>query len=150
MELTRFLTFEQAVFSQTAIRKGIANIPTSQQIESIRLTSAKIWIPIKTAFPNAQISSFFRNEELNKLIGGSTTSQHCKGEAIDITLPTPKEKLELFEWVKKNLQFDQLILEFPDKEGNPSWVHVSHSSIKNRREVLKAVKVGGATKYIKY
>ena len=95
-----------------------------------------------------RINSFYRSPELNKAIGGSARSQHCKGQAIDIDdTYGHKTNADMFEYIKDNLSFDQLIWEFGD-DTNPSWVHVSYvSEDKNRNRVLKAVKESGKTKY---
>ena len=95
-----------------------------------------------------KINSFFRSPELNTIIGGSRTSQHCKGQAMDIDdtfgLMT---NADMYYWIKENLDFDQMIWEFGDDE-NPAWVHVSYvSPLKNRRRCLKAYKDNGKTKY---
>jgi zinc D-Ala-D-Ala carboxypeptidase len=90
-----------------------------------------------------QISSGFRSLQVNKMIGGAKTSQHTKGEAMDLQIGSKG-----FNFIKDKLQFDQLIWEFGNDE-NPAWVHVSYSS-KNRKQVLKATKKNGKTIYSNY
>jgi hypothetical protein len=91
-----------------------------------------------------KVSSGYRNPDLNKKIGGSKTSQHCLGQAADISCG--ERTVEMYEYIKNNLIFDQLIWEFGTDE-NPAWVHVSYSSTKNRKECLRAYKVNGKTVY---
>ncbi len=95
-----------------------------------------------------KINSFFRSAELNKAIGGSSKSQHCQGRAIDLDdVYGHKTNAEMFNYIKNNLDFDQLIWEFGNDE-NPNWVHVSYvSEDGNRRRCLKAEKVNGKTTY---
>ena len=99
------------------------------------------------------ISSGYRSAELNKCIGGSSTSQHCNGEAIDIDMdgsPNGVTNKMVFDYIKDNLEFDQLIWEFGTSE-NPDWVHVSYESTgKQRKQILKAVKANGKTTYEPY
>jgi zinc D-Ala-D-Ala carboxypeptidase len=95
------------------------------------------------------VSSFFRSAQVNKAVGGSMTSQHCKGEAIDIDCDVYGNgtNKEVFEYIKNHLPFDQLIWEFGTDE-NPAWVHVSlRRDNKNRKQVLKAVTQNGRTVY---
>lgn len=93
------------------------------------------------------ITSFYRSPELNKAIGGSPSSQHCKGEAIDIDdVIGESTNADFFNYIKDNLDFDQLIWEFGN-DGSPNWVHVSYRASNNRGNVLKAVKENGKTKY---
>jgi hypothetical protein len=99
------------------------------------------------------ISSGYRSKELNSAIGGSLTSQHCQGEAIDIDMDgsaSGVSNADVFKYIKENLNFDQLIWEFGTKE-NPDWVHVSFESTgKQRKQILRATKVNGKTKYSAY
>lgn len=96
------------------------------------------------------VTSFYRSPELNAAIGGSIKSQHCKGQAIDIDdVYGNATNAEMFNYIKDNLEFDQLIWEFGD-DNNPSWVHCSYDISANRRNIFKAVKESGKTKYIQY
>jgi hypothetical protein len=99
------------------------------------------------------ISSGYRSVELNKCIGGSLTSQHCSGEAIDIDMdgsPSGVTNKMVFDYIKDNLEFDQLIWEFGTKD-NPDWVHVSYESTgRQRKQVLRAVRANGKTTYQNY
>ena len=95
-----------------------------------------------------KVNSFFRSKSVNTAIGGSRTSQHMKGQAIDIDDTFGKAtNAEMYHWVKENLDFDQMIWEFGD-DDNPNWVHVSYvSPEENRNRCLKAYKDKGKTKY---
>lgn len=149
--ISDYTTLEQAIKSETAIRKGIENIPTDEQSEAMRLLCEKVYDPLcKTIGRALPYTSFFRSVKLNKAIGGSSTSQHCKGEAIDIDCDgTEIENSTIFHTLKSEFTFDQLIWEFGD-DNNPAWVHVSFSKNGNRGSVLKAIKVNGKTKYVNY
>lgn len=137
--ISKHISLAEATKSQTAIRNGIDNTPGEAELEAMKLVAAACFEPIRDHFGVAlNVSSFFRSVALNTAIGGSKTSQHCKGEAIDIDADG-NEKVtnkQIFEWAKANLKFDQLINEYPDKEGNPSWVHISFSKHGNRNQVL--------------
>jgi zinc D-Ala-D-Ala carboxypeptidase len=152
MKISNYITIEQACKSETAIRKGIENVPNDEQLEAMRLLCEKVYDPLcKTIGRALPVTSFFRSIKLNKAIGGSSTSQHCKGEAVDIDCDgTNISNKTIFELLKAEFEFDQLINEFPDANGNPAWVHVSWSKNGNRGSVLKAIKVGGKTKYVNY
>lgn len=150
--ISKYLTLKEATYSQTAIAKKIDNRPNEDQLEAMRFVATKIFDPVRE-FVGAPLyaSSFFRSAALNKLIGGSSkTSQHMKGEAIDIDCDMfgNSTNLEVFEFIRKNLSFDQLILEYPDAIGKPSWIHVSlcRDSSKNRQEILVKLQA----KYIPY
>ena len=138
MELSKNFTLAELCKSQTATRHGIDNIPKSQLIiDNLIAVSNNILQPIRDNFgipfsPN----SGFRSQELNTKIGSSKTSQHCKGQAVDIEVPTISN-LDLANWCSVHLTFDQIILEFY-KEGEPSsgWVHISYSLEKNRKKYL--------------
>ncbi len=150
-EVGKWCTYAETFKSQTALRKGIDNEPSDAQFANILKTYKYIYEPICNAFKRKlPISSFFRCKKLNTAIGGSKTSQHMTGEAIDIDCDsiTGTTNRQLFNWILKNLSFDQLILESPDKNNNPSWVHVSFvSKEKNRKQVLKMVRKNGKSVY---
>lgn len=151
MKLSANLLLSEVTKSQTATRQGIDNTPSGAHLDNLNYLAQTIFQPIRTHFGKPIfISSGYRSEALNKAVRGSVTSQHCKGEAIDIdndATDDPSNK-EIFEWIKQNLEFDQLINEFPDGDGNPAWVHVSvKKNGQNRKQVLKAEKVKGKTVY---
>lgn len=141
MKLSKNLSLVEFTRSQTAKRRGIDNTPDGDHLEAAKLLAENIFQPIREHFKKAIfISSGYRSDALNKAIGGSTTSQHSKGEAIDIDMdghPGPSNT-EVFEYIKDNLPFDQLIWEFGNDE-KPDWVHVSYNANGNQRgQILKA------------
>lgn len=147
--ISKNITLREATHSNTATRKGIDNMPNETQIQSMRYVAENIFQPVREHFNKPiRINSFFRCVELNKAIGGSSSSQHCKGEAIDVDGLGGLTNKEIFDYIRENLDWDQLINEFPDENGEPSWVHFSFKANgKNRKQVLKAYKVNGRTKY---
>jgi hypothetical protein len=141
--------------SNTAKRLGIKNSPTDEHLGNMILWAENIFQPIREQFQEPIIiSSGYRSEKLNEAIGGSLNSQHSKGQAGDIDQDNTGTKVnnrDVFDFILDHLDFDQLILEFPDSDGNPSWVHVSYVGEKeNRGQVLVAVKENGKTKYYPY
>ena len=148
MKLTENFTLQEMIHSNTAIAKGIVNMPNEQQINFIRELCISILQPIREEFGvPIHISSGFRSPKLNVAIGGSTSSQHCalRGAAADIQMD--EMNAEIFNYIKDELIFDQLIWEFGDGQ-NPDWVHVSFHKGNNRKQILKAVKANGKTKYL--
>ena len=137
--LTTHFTLEEMLESDTAAALGIKNEPTKQHKANIKALAVHLLEPIREKWGGAiVVSSGYRSKELNDVIPrASKTSQHCKGEAADIR-PLDGRKLEFFNMIKESgLPFDQLISEYPDKNGVPSWIHVSFTtSRKNRRQVL--------------
>ena len=147
--ISNHISYKEGVYSNTATRKGIDNTPDEDQLSNMRLIAEKVFEPLRVyANGPIKINSFFRCEKLNRVIGGSKTSQHCKGQAMDIDDTFGyKTNAEMYHWIKDNLDFDQLIWEFGD-DKNPNWVHVSYvSDEKNRNKCLKAYKEGRKTKY---
>lgn len=152
MQLSKNLSLAEVIRSETAKRKGISNMPTEAHIENFKLLAEKVFQPIRDHFGvPIHISSGYRSKALNESIKGSSTSQHCSGEAIDIDMDgTAIKNAEIFNFIKDNLEFDQLIWEF-GTDANPDWVHVSYESTgKQRKQILKAKKVGGKTTYVPY
>jgi D-alanyl-D-alanine dipeptidase len=154
MQLSEHLSLAEVTRSDTAKRRGISNMPTEAHIANFKLLAENIFEPIRKHFTKPIfISSGYRSAELNKAIGGSTTSQHSTGEAIDIDMdgrPGGITNKMVFDFIKENLNFDQLIWEF-GTDANPDWVHVSYESTgKQRKQILKAVRKGGATTYVPY
>ena len=154
MQLSEHLSLAEVTRSESAKRRGISNMPTPAHIENFKLLAANIFEPIREHFGKPiHISSGYRSDALNKAIGGSKTSQHCAGEAIDIDMDGSANGVTnkmVFDYIKDNLNFDQLIWEF-GTASNPDWVHVSYESTgKQRKQVLRAVKSGGATTYVPY
>ena len=150
MKLSKHLDLSEVIRSESAKRNGISNMPTKEHIANFMLLAEKIFEPVREHFGvPIRISSGYRSKELNAKIGGSATSQHCKGQAVDIDMDgTSLTNKQIFDYIKDNLPFDQLIWEFGN-EDNPDWVHVSYV-LKPRKEILKAFKIKGETKYFPY
>ena len=148
--ISKNITYAEAIHSQTAKRKGIDNTPNPTQVENMKLTAEKIFQPLREWVGGPiKINSFFRSPELNEAIGGSKTSQHCKGQAIDIDdVYGYMSNADMYEFIKNNLSFDQMIWEFGNSD-NPDWVHVSYVNEEaNRNRCLLAYKdENNKTKY---
>jgi len=143
MQISKNLTLDECTHSNTAIKLGIVNNnPTLDAIENMKLLAEKVFEPIRDHFKAPiYVSSVYRGIPLNVAIGGSKTSQHVAGQAMDIDMGDKQKpsNFEIFQYIKKNLVFDQLIWEL-GTDKNPSWVHVSYSKTHNRKQVLKAKK----------
>ena len=149
MKISNHITYAEAIHSNTAKRRGIDNTPSQTQVEAMKLLAEKVFEPLREwGGGPIKVNSFFRSEALNEAIGGSGTSQHCKGQAIDIDdVYGRKSNAEMYNWIKENLDFDQMIWEF-GTDMQPNWVHVSYvSEEKNRNKCLKAYKEHSRTKY---
>ena len=147
--ISRHVSHKEGVRSNTAARKGIENTPSEEQLTKMKLVSEKVFEPLrKWVGGPIKINSFFRCYKLNKAIGGSKTSQHMSGQAMDIDDTFGhKTNAEMFNYIKDNLDFDQMIWEFGD-DDNPDWVHISYvSPDENRGRCLKAYRINGKTKY---
>ena len=149
MRISKHISLREATHSATAKRRSIENTPNEEQLDAMYKVAEFIFEPLRLYVGGAiKITSFFRSPKVNKAIGGVSSSQHCKGQAIDIDdVFDHKTNAEMFEYIRENLDFDQLIWEFGDS-NNPAWLHVSYvSKAKNRNRVLRAVKRNGRTKY---
>lgn len=154
MQLSKHLSLAEVTRSETAKRNGISNMPTPEHLENFKLLAEKVFEPIREHFGvPIHISSGYRSKGLNTAIKGSSSSQHCSGEAIDIDMDGSASGVtnkQVFDFIKQHLSFDQLIWEF-GTNTNPDWVHVSYESTgKQRKQVLKAIKQGGKTSYVPY
>jgi hypothetical protein len=151
--ISKHISEKEATKSITAMRLGIDNTPNGNALANMKQLAEKIFEPLREWVGGPiKINSFYRSVALNEAIGGSSKSQHCcKGgsSAIDIDdIYGHKTNKEMFEWIKENLNYDQMIYEF-GSESNPDWVHISYvSEDKNRNKILKAVRDDGKTKYI--
>jgi hypothetical protein len=141
-KISKHISFIEATKSKTALKYGISNNPSEEIIKVMKLTAKKVFEPLREEMlvPIA-VTSFYRSPQLNTKLGGSKTSSHVKGEAIDIDadvfgLITNKD---IFDYIKDNLEFDQLIWEFGD-DNEPAWIHVSYREGNNRNQILKAYK----------
>lgn len=149
MKLSANFSVSELTRSQTATRKGIDNSPNEEQLANLQALCENVLQKIRDHFGMpVRISSGLRVPELNSAIGGSTTSDHCKGMAADIEIPGVDNK-ELAEWIGEHLEFRQLILEFYTA-GDPDsgWVHVSFDATDNKQQVLTATKQNGKTVYL--
>ena len=147
MQLTRNFSLQELIKSDTAIRKGINNNPNAEQIEKLKLLCENILQPVRDHFGRVKVTSGFRSSELCHAIGSSVNSQHSKAEAADFEC-VGVDNAELFDWIKDNLEADQLILEFyTPGEPNSGWIHCSWISEGRRASFLHAYKFEGKTKY---
>lgn len=136
MKITENLTLAELTRSQTATRLGIKNTAPAFVIENLKSVAENVFEPIREHFNvPIRISSGYRSKELNKAIKGSKNSQHMTGQALDLQGTNGLTNALIFEYIKNNLEFDQLIWEFGTK-SEPAWVHVSFSKIKNRKQIL--------------
>ena len=150
MYMTKNFSYFEMIKSSTAGRMGVSNEPTTEHVINLVNLCNFILQPVREEFGPIRISSGYRSPALNAKIGGSGKSQHCNGEAADFEssrISNPK----LAAWIAKNLEFDQLILEFYDgKNPNSGWVHCSYKKDgTNRKSTLTALKVKGKTQYKK-
>ena len=153
-KISEHLELAEVIRSEQAKRMGLSNMPTAEHIENFKKLAENVFEKIRNNFRvPIHISSGYRSIELNRAIKGSSTSQHCKGEAIDIDMDGSSNGVTnrmVFDYILKSLDFDQLIWEFGTSE-NPDWVHVSYSSSGNqRKQVLKAVRGANGTTYQPY
>jgi hypothetical protein len=151
MKISAHLSLSEVTRSDSAKRHGIDNTPTAEHLENFKLLAEKVFEPIRAHFGvPIHISSGYRSKDLNQFVKGSLSSQHCKGEAIDIDMDGSSNGVTnkmIFDFIKEKLEFDQLIWEF-GSDSNPDWVHVSYTKGKNRKQKLKAVRSGGKTTYL--
>ena len=148
-KISKHITYKEATKSVTALRLGIENTPNDYELQNMELIAEKVFEPLRRAVNGPiKINSFFRCEELNKAIGGSSRSQHCQGRAIDVDdFYGYVSNAYMYYYIKDNLDFDQLIWEF-GTDTNPDWVHVSYvDGDSNRKRCLLAYKEDGKTKY---
>jgi len=154
MQISKHLSLAEVSRSETAKRKGINNTPSGEHLENFKKLAENIFEPIREHFGvPIHISSGYRSKELNAAVGGSASSQHCSAEAIDIDMegsPNGVTNKMVFDFIKDNLNFDQLLWEFGN-DSNPDWVHVSYESTgKQRKQILKVIKANGKTSYVPY
>jgi len=147
--ISKHISYKEATHSNTALRRGIENIPDVEELENMKLIAEEVFEPLrKWVGGPIKINSFYRSPELNVAIGGSKKSQHCHGQAIDIDdTYGHRSNASMFKHIRYNMDYDQIIWEFGD-DKNPAWVHVSYvSEEKNRHRCLQAYKENGKTKY---
>jgi hypothetical protein len=147
--LSKNFSLEELTKSETALRHDMDNTPGEAEIENLKLLAEKVLQPVRDYYARGvKVNSGFRHPDVNAKVGGSKTSDHCKGFAADIEIPGIPNH-ELAYWISKNLDFTQLILEFytpgvPDS----GWVHVSYDPSNLKKQELTAVKQAGKTVYL--
>lgn len=135
--ISKHITLKEATYSPTALKKGISNEPNDEQLSNMMAVAEMCFEPLRNWYGKPiKINSFFRSEKLNKAIGGASGSQHTKGMAIDLTAFERSENIKLFNWLKANTEYDQVIAEDIDEDGIPSWVHISYNKNGNRKQIL--------------
>jgi zinc D-Ala-D-Ala carboxypeptidase len=150
MQLTNNFSLAEMVKSDTALRHDMDNTPGEAEIANLKTLCEKVLQPVRDKFQTGvKVNSGFRHPEVNAKVGGSKTSDHCKGQAADIEIPGIANA-DLAVWIMENLDYTQLILEFytpgvPDS----GWVHVSYDPANLKKENLTATKQGGKTVYLK-
>jgi len=148
--ISKHISYHEGTYSRTGERRDLDNTPNEDQLKCMKEVAENLFEPLREWVGGPiKINSFFRGEPVNTAIGGSTRSQHMKGQAMDID-DTFKHKTnaEMYHYIKDNLDFDQMIWEFGDDE-NPNWLHVSWVSHRpNRKKLTIAKKVNGRTKYV--
>jgi hypothetical protein len=149
MNLTPNFTLSEMVKSETALRHGMDNTPGDKEIESLQLLAEKVLQPVRDAFQRGvKVNSGYRAPAVNQKVGGSPTSDHCKGQAADIEIPGVPN-VNLARWIVENLDFTQVILEFyTPGVADSGWVHVSYDPQNLKKQALTAVKRDGKTVYL--
>jgi len=141
MNLSKNLTLAEACVTNS----GIQNIPNEQSIANLKQIAEKVFQKCRDHFNKPlRINSGYRSSAVNKAVGGAATSQHVTGQALDLDFGNREDNKALFDYIRHNLIFDQVI-----NESNYSWIHVSYNGALNRRQVLEMVKVNGKSTYKK-
>lgn len=149
MRLSQNFTLDELTFSDTAERLNIDNAPDEVVVENLKFLCVHVLQKIRDEFGPVIVTSGYRCHQLNSYIGGSKMSQHCRGEAADIKVPSADLR-KVAQWIQDNLIFDQLILEaYSDTNPNRGWVHVSITGAVNRKDVLTARFINGRATYSK-
>lgn len=152
MKLSQYVSLLEVTKSDTATKRGIDNSPTPEHLENLKVICTEVFDKVREHFDvPIFISSGYRSAALNKAIGGSSTSDHNLGKALDLDQDFKGNGVtnkQVFDYIKQNLDFDQLIWEFGSND-NPDWVHVGYRKGANRKQILRAKKVGSKTVYEK-
>jgi hypothetical protein len=149
MNLSANFTLKELTKSDTATRLGLDNTPNDEALENLKTLCEKVLQPVREHFgKSVTVNSGYRSPESNAAVGGSKTSDHCKGQAADIEI-TGVANADLAQWIMDNLEYTQLILEFYTS-GIPDsgWVHVSYDPNNLKKQELTATKVAGKTTYL--
>lgn len=148
-QLSANFSLSEMTKSETALRHNLDNTPGEKEIENLRVLCERVLQPVRDHYgKGVKVNSGFRHPDVNAAVGGSKTSDHCRGQAADIEIPGVPNH-ELAEWIKANLKYTQLILEFYTR-GVPDsgWVHVSYDPANLKQQDLTAVKENGKTVYL--
>tara|TARA_R110002153_G_scaffold107921_1_gene248133 strand:+ start:23 stop:493 length:471 start_codon:yes stop_codon:yes gene_type:complete len=146
-KISDHISYREGNYSNTAKQLGIDNKPKAEHIKNMEILAEKVFEPLREWVGGPiKVNSFFRSKELNSRIGGALSSSHLSGQAIDITSMGNKTNLEMFHYIRKNLDFDQLISEFPNAEDNPRWLHISFKNKKDNRKQTLVIKRKGVYK----
>ena len=148
-KISKHVSYKEGIKSNTAMRLNIDNSPGEYHLGNMTGVAINLFEPLREWVGGPiKINSFYRSVALNKAIGGSSRSQHCEGRAMDIDDTFRyKTNAEMYEYIKENLNFDQMIWEF-GTDKNPDWVHISYvSEEQNRNRCLKATRVNGKAMY---
>lgn len=150
-KISEHISYTEATKSHLAVKKGIDNNPNENQLNNMKLVAENCFEPLRKHFGiPLHITSFFRSKALNKELGGARNSKHLLGQAIDIDGDLSGiDNQVIFEWLKANVEFDQLILENVDEKGKAAWVHVSFDKNNNRKECYIMQKINKTTIYKK-
>ena len=147
MQLSRNFSLQELIKSDIAIRKGIDNNPNADQIEKLKALCENVLQPVRDQFGRVKVTSGYRSPELCIAIGSSINSQHAKAEACDFEV-VGVDNAEVADWVNKNCETDQLILEFyTPGEPNSGWIHASYVPFQPRRQYMRAYREDKKTKY---
>jgi hypothetical protein len=150
--ISKHISYKEATYSPTAERKGITNSPTEEHLGNMERLAENVFEKAREHFGEPiYINSFYRSITLNSVIGGSKTSEHCSGQAMDIRMGHNSKftNSDLFHWIKDNCEYNQMIWEFGN-DDEPRWVHVSYAEGINRKQLLRAKRVDGKTSYSVY
>ena len=154
MKLSKYVSLAEVTRSDTAKRKGIDNSPTAEHLENLKVISEEVFDKVREYFGvPIYISSGYRSAALNKAIGGSATSDHNLGRALDLDQDghgNGVTNMDVFKFIKDNLEFDQLIAEGSNGAGDMNWVHVGYRKGENRKQILIAIFTNGKAKYVPY
>lgn len=148
-KISEHISYKEATNSKTATLLGLDNKPKIEQVKNMEILAEKLFEPLRKWVDGPiKVNSFYRSIELNSRIGGALSSAHIEGNAIDISTMGKKTNLEMFEYIIKNLDYDQIISEFPDSKGEPRWLHISYKNKKDNRKQALEIKRKG--KYYTY
>lgn len=148
MQLTANFSLHEMIKSETALRNGLDNTPGPAEIENLRILCTYVLQPLRDAYGRGiKVNSGFRHPDVNAAVGGSRTSDHCRGQAADIEIPGVAN-YDLAKYIEQYFDFTQLILEFytpgvPDS----GWVHVSYDQNNLKKQSLTAMRENGKVVY---